>query len=165
MCIPSCRKDNPNYINRSIGGIMKKTTFLIACVMALLVGVSTVYAAPLQVEESDSNNSQVKFNPIYPKVPSEWKVVNKKLGETYIITYLSDKDSVLSISESTYSGEEVNKSDTTEVFSDEDIIYFYSPFRNRSGGNLTWVKNGILFEMNSVYLDRDSMMKFAKTIM
>ncbi|MCT1403864.1 hypothetical protein M4D81_33190 [Paenibacillus sp. p3-SID867] len=144
---------------------MKKTTIIIACLVVLLVGIPTAYATPLQVKESDSKRSQVNFKPLYPKVPKEWEVVNKKLDGTYVITYLSDKDSVLSISESNFTGEEVNKSDTTEVISEGKINYYYSPYRNRSGGNLTWVKNDILFEMNSAYFDRDLMMKYAKTIM
>ncbi|MGG4094468.1 hypothetical protein [Paenibacillus lautus] len=141
---------------------MKKTIFLFVC-LALLVNTSAIFATPLQVKEKDSNKSRVEFKPIYPKVPDQWEVVNKKLGETYIITYLSDNDSVLSISESNYSGEEMKKSESTEVISDGNINYYYSPFRNKSGRNLTWVKNGVLFEMNSIYFDRDKMMKYAKT--
>lgn len=144
---------------------MKKTTIAIAFLAVLLLGVSTTYAAPLKIKEEKSKGNEAYFKPLYPKVPGEWEVVNKKVDGAYIINYLYDNDSILSISESNYIGKEINKSDATEVIHIDNVDYYYSPFRNRSGGNLTWVKNNILFEMNSVYFDRDSMLRYAKTIM
>mgnify|MGYP001028640238 CR=1 FL=1 len=143
---------------------MKKKLLLALCLISMFVYVNSVNAEPLKVEEKRSDNKTVNFNPLYASIPGNFEIVTKKVDGSFVIFYLSDTDSVLSLSESYYHGQEINRSDSTELIIKNGVKYLYSPFRNHPGGMLTWIKNNILFEMSSVQFDKNTMIHYATTV-
>ncbi|WP_338539645.1 hypothetical protein [Paenibacillus tundrae] len=143
---------------------MKKKMLLALYLISMFVYVNSVNAEPLKVEEKISDNKTVNFNPLYASIPGNLEIFTKKVGGSFVIFYLSDTDSVLSLSESYYHGKEINRSDRTEIIIKNGVKYHYSPFRNHPGGMLTWIKNNILFEMSSVQFDKNTMIYYATTV-
>jgi len=126
--------------------------------------MSSVSAEPLNVEEINPKIKSKEVSSLYATIPGNIEVVTKKINGSFVIFYLSENDSILSISESYYQGQEINQSDKTEIIIKGDVKYFYSPFINRSGGSIAWIKDDILFEMNSVYFDKNTMLNYATTL-
>ncbi|KLU54990.1 hypothetical protein EL84_23105 [Paenibacillus sp. VT-400] len=143
---------------------MKKKMLLVLSIIWLLATMSPVSAGPLNVEEINPKIKSKEVSPLYATIPGNFEVVTKKINGSFVIFYLSENDSVLSISESYYQGQEINQSDKTEIIIKGDVKYFYSPFINRSGGSIAWIKDDILFEMNSVYFDKNTMLNYATTL-
>lgn len=144
---------------------MRKKLLFALCIISMFVYVTSVNAAPLKVEEKRSEKKALNFNPLYASIPGKFEIVTKEVDGSYVIFYLSDTDSVLSLSERSYHGQEIHRTDSTELIIKDGVKYHYNPYRNRpDGGVLTWIKNNILFEMSSIYFDENTMIHYAATI-